>query len=224
MPKVYIVELKSGKITTLETEARFGMHHANAFEDVTGRIIFDVVTYDNLDILQQVKMKILRDRDLRKNVPNDAELKRYVVDLRDSTISAQTFTRETGKEFVNKLDFHTINENYRFKNYCYVYGLVQKMDNVTLSKGGIVKKDLCGRSRDQVWHVANHYASEPYFIPNPTMTSEDDGIVLNVVLDGVKGKGFLGMFDAKTLKLINRSEDLPFHLPFQLHGKVYPDL
>ena len=222
--KVYIVELKSGEITTLETEARFGMHHANAFEDVTGRIIFDVVTYDNLDILQQMKMKILIDRDLRKNVPNDAELKRYVVDLCDSTISAQTFTRETGKEFVNKLDFPTINENYRFKKYCYVYGLVQKMDNVTLSKGGIVKKDLCGRGRDQVWHVANHYASEPYFIPNPTLTSEDDGIVLNVVLDGVKGKSFLGMFDAKTLKLINRSEDLPFHLPFQLHGKFYPDL
>ena len=91
------MELKSGKITTLETGARFGMHHANAYEDVTGRVIFDIVTYDNLDILQQMKMKILMDRDLRKNVPNDAELKRYVVNLRDSTISPHTFTRETGR-------------------------------------------------------------------------------------------------------------------------------
>jgi hypothetical protein len=55
---------------------------------------------------------------------------------------------------------NTINENYRSKEYCYVYGTVMKIDNSTLSRLAIVKKDLCNENNDKyciTHHIYNVY-------------------------------------------------------------------
>ncbi len=95
-----------------------------------------------------------------------------------------------------------------------------KVDHISFAKWAFVKKNLCDSSKDLAWYKPNHYPSEPWFIPSPNPTSEHDGILLNVILDGEIGKSYLGIFDAKTMELIN-SAYLPVSIPFPLHGRFY---
>ena len=218
--RVFIVELKTGKIRTLETAAIFGMHHINAYEDKFGRIVFDVITYPDIEFVRELRMNVLLDPKKRDTVSNNADIKRYIVDLRDTSISKQPLPSTPGKEFANRMDMPSINEHFRYRKYCYTYGLVQKSDNTYISDVSLVKKDLCRNGRDRAWSVPNQYASEPLFVPDPTGKAEDDGVVLSVILDGVMERSFLGIFDARTMKLINRSY-LPIPVPFSMHGKFF---
>jgi torulene dioxygenase len=42
-------------------------------------------------------------------------------------------------------------------------------------------------------------------IPNPEGTSEDDGVLLSVVLDGMRGKSYLLCLDARNLSELGRA-------------------
>ena len=61
------------------------------------------------------------------------------------------------------------------------------------------------------------YPSEPVFVENPNATSEDDGVVLSLVL-GDK-YDFLIIFDGKTFEEIGRAE-LPENIKatYSFHG------
>jgi hypothetical protein len=39
-----------------------------------------------------------------------------------------------------------------------------KIDNSTLSRLAIVKKDLCSENNDKYWFVENHYSVEAWFV------------------------------------------------------------
>lgn len=56
----------------------------------------------------------------------------------------------------------------------------------------------------------------------PSAKSEDDGVLLSVVLDVQKKNSFLLVLDAKDLKEIARAQ-VPQHITFDLHGQFVPD-
>ncbi|MFL5590598.1 MAG: carotenoid oxygenase family protein [Ktedonobacteraceae bacterium] len=58
---------------------------------------------------------------------------------------------------------------------------------------------------------------EPVFVAAPDAISEDEGIVLSIVLDGRKGTSFLLVLDAASFTEIARAE-VPHHIPFGFHG------
>jgi carotenoid cleavage dioxygenase-like enzyme len=53
------------------------------------------------------------------------------------------------------------------------------------------KKDLCNENNDKYWFVENHYSVEAWFVPSPNKNSEDDGILVVPVLDGVRKESYL---------------------------------
>ena len=62
--------------------------------------------------------------------------------------------------------------------------------------------------------------SEPIFIPRPDSMKEDDGVVLVIELDGVKGQSALVVIDAQSFEEIGRAEvdGGGFVVPHHFHG------
>lgn len=68
-----------------------------------------------------------------------------------------------------------------------------------------------------IWHKEGSYPGEPVFVPSPGATAEDDGLLLSVVLDGLKGRSYLLVCNARSLEEVGRAE-VPHHIPFGFHG------
>lgn len=220
---VYVVDLTNGHVKTLKTDNVFTMHHINAFENGNSDIVVDISSYPSPAFVKNLEMATLRDPVKRNQFDTHALLKRYHINVNTTKISVELFKAPKDIPFASNIDMTTINENYRYKQYCFVYGVVLKKDNIKLSHIALVKKDLCGKGEDAYWYISTHYPVEAWFVPTPGGDNEDDGILMTPVLDGDKKTSYLAMIDAKTMKLINKAY-LPTAVPFNLHGRFFSDL
>ncbi|XP_060086158.1 beta,beta-carotene 15,15'-dioxygenase-like [Ylistrum balloti] len=224
---VYVIHIKTGEVKTMRIPNVFTMHHINAFEGADSKIVVDVSAYKSPAFVKNLEIAILRDSKRRNNFDAHAMVKRYVIDIENNHVTVATFeTNESnGVLCADKLDLPTINEEYRYQNYCFVYGVVLKWDNTRLSRIAIVKKDLCGQNRDRMWFVPNHYPVESWFVPFPSYKSkgEDNGYLLVPVLDGIKKRSYLAFIDARTMTTTHIAY-LPIAIPFGLHGRFFPEL
>jgi carotenoid cleavage dioxygenase-like enzyme len=217
-----VVDLRNGQKHMFDIPTRFVTHHVNAFEITNDVIVADFITYPDPTVLLDYTLDVARDPHQRNNLQVDkAQLQRYAVNLAKGVVTVQTFP---GKfPFSSNFDFPVINEQYRMRDYCFVYGIVNKADKKHLSDVRLIKKDLCGSgAKDLVWSKANHYPGEPWFVAAPGGQAEDDGYLLDVILDGAAGKSYLAIFDARTMELISTAYG-PSHIPYQLHGRFFPN-
>jgi len=101
------------------------------------------------------------------------------------------------------------------RHYRYAYG-------VGLRKGSsgfidqLVKADV-KKGESRIWREWGVYPGEPVFVPRPGAKSEDDGVLLSVVLDGRRRKSGLLVLDARNMEEIARAS-VPHHIPFGFHG------
>ncbi len=58
------------------------------------------------------------------------------------------------------------------------------------------------------------------FIPSPTATSEDDGVLMAAVMSA-SGHSFLLVLDAATMTELARAA-LPYAIPYRFHGAFIP--
>ena len=73
-----------------------------------------------------------------------------------------------------------------------------------------------------MWYKESHFPSEGKFVPNPKARSEDDGVLLSVVLNGVRKVSYLFILDARTFDEIEIAiAETPFILPLTIHGMVF---
>ena len=217
---IYTVSLKSGQVQIFKTETIFTMHHVNAYEIDDDHIALDVATFDDATAFSKVSLDVLRNRTRRNALNPSALIKRYVLNMKDNTVDIVTFPDGSKLPYASKINWPTINENYRSRKYCFVYGIALKADNMTYSNMSLVKKDLCGNSTDKAWFLKNHYLNEAWFVSTPGGTLEDDGILMMPVTDGVNRKSFLAMIEAQNMTLINRA-DLPTTVPLTIHGRMF---
>merc|ERR1719458_699675 len=145
---------------------------------------------------------------------------RYHLYLETSTVKALGFSNlMNDNRYINQFDFPVINEAYRGKEYCIIYG----WSAFDYSRTALVKKNVCDSTQDKVRYIENQYASEMYFIANPEGSTEDDGVLVSVHFDGPKEQSYLLVLDAKTFEEIDRSY-LPHNIPFPLsHGMHFPE-
>ena len=103
------------------------------------------------------------------------------------------------------------------KPYRYVWGtgIAAKGDFLDC----IVKIDTATGASAR-WYAAGLYPGEPVFVPSPSAPAEDDGVLLSVVLDIDKGRSFLLVLDAASLKELARAA-APHAIPFHFHGNFF---
>lgn len=218
---VYVVDLRTGKVTEfLNHDLRFSIHTANAYETAEGLINVDLVTNDYTGLRDFYNLEKIMHPPEKYNISGRPDLVRQVIDLKKMTIKTVRETDVKPKdEYVNHFEFPIINEAYRGRSYCILYGW--SMYGYTHMV--LTKKNLCNPNEDKIWHVENHYSSEMWFVANPQPKSEDDGMLITVVFDGMREQSYLLILDAITFTLVNKAY-LPHNIPMSAHGMYYPEV
>jgi torulene dioxygenase len=105
----------------------------------------------------------------------------------------------------------TINSRYGTKKHRLVYGVLHTGKSTLFDC--IVKHDLLDGSA-MTWFVHGHTPGEPIFVADPSWDAEmdeaseeaeDKGVLLSIVLDGIKGKSYLLVLDATTMRELGRA-------------------
>lgn len=186
-----------------ETDARFGFHHVNAFED-GDEVVVDLCTVADASIVEDLYLQRLRDG----HPIAPPQLTRFKLGLRDRSVTAKRIG-DAGIE-LPRINYGRCNE----RPYRYVWGN-------DLGPSGwleqIVKLDL-NTGTATSFHEPDCYPGEPVFVSRPQAEREDDGVLLSVVLDARAGTSFLLVLDAGDLGEVARAH-APHHIPFSFHGQ-----
>ncbi|XP_033739540.1 beta,beta-carotene 15,15'-dioxygenase-like [Pecten maximus] len=222
---VYIVNTKSGQIHNMDIANVMALHHINAFEFTDGKIAVDVAGHNNPFFSNAFEMSTIHNITARANSKYKTLVTRYIFDIQRNTYLKQNFQDSDKYLCASKLEIPTINEHYRSKSYCFVYGAVYNFDGKDFAHIAIVKKDVCGQKRDKALYIPNHYPTEAWFIPSPpgVATSEDDGYLASIFLDGTTKTSYIALIDPKTMTITNKAV-LPTVVPFDIHGRFFPDV
>jgi beta,beta-carotene 9',10'-dioxygenase len=186
----------------------FCFHHVNAFES-GDELVIDLAAYEDASIVQALYLKHLR----AGPSPIRAELRRYRVPLGSSgDVSGERLA--DGALELPRIDYRTRNT----RPYRYVYGDgMRGGDSDFLDQ--LVKVDV--DSGDvKAWSEDGCYPGEPVFVPAPDQRSEDDGVILSVVLDARAESSFLVVLDASSFEEIARAL-APLRIPFGFHGSYF---
>lgn len=213
----------------------YGTHHVNAYETMIEKkmclgplcitnmdqvVVTDVIIPPHYALQNYTDRTVLLEaKDDGHSMSNAFNIVRFTTSLSTYETTAEHWNDlfpNTALPFVNQFDFPNLNPNYAGKEYCFAYG----QSVVNFHRHYLVKKDLCGDSGDLIWYKEHHYSGEPYFVPNPNATEEDDGVILNIVLDGQTKKSYLLVLDAKTMTTLTVAK-LDTHIPMSIHGNWF---
>jgi carotenoid isomerooxygenase len=238
---VHLIDRKSGQIVhSYETETFFFFHTINAYEE-NGHVILDLTCYEGSEIVKSLmvenmrtlqnrpKTRMFTSRPLRYVFPltysADDKVDKNLITLNGSETKAYMQSSGTVLCFPEMLcdrpfEFGTLYyEKHYAKKYRYFYGV--GMDIYSDFPGRLIKVDV-ETKKEWIWQEENVYPSEALFIPSPTATSEDDGVLVSALLRGKEDTNCVELLvlDAKTFKELGRSEfkDLPSPVTKTFHG------
>jgi torulene dioxygenase len=219
----------NGVIAKLEISAMFAFHTVNAYEVVSndGRIdiICDIMQFRNLDVLKRFYYDNMvssapgagkRGLDWVEGKDGMARYK-----LCDIPAAGNPATRKMGTvELVFIMapsasgELPTINPAYHTKAHRYIYGVADRQQSSFLDT--LVKMDTATQTC-VAWSAPGHTPGKPLFVADPAREGEDDGVALSVVLDGVSGRSYLLVLDAKSWVEVGRAK-VPGAVGFEFHG------
>ena len=214
----YVIDLKTGFVTTIQGDNLFYLHTINAYEPTPGQIMIDLAVYKDNSALLTLNMTKLENTVLRGKAATSV-LKRVTLDLDDKKATVKEFPSNSDAKFIKQLEYPTINENFRFRKNCFIFGIAFNTDHTDFLHMAIVKKDVC-TGNDKYWFSPNKYFNEAWFEPRPGSTKEDDGVLILPIFDKITQKTNFTIFDAKDLKVINNAI-LPTSNPFGTHGRFF---
>ncbi|KAA3659042.1 MAG: beta-carotene 15,15'-monooxygenase [Chloroflexi bacterium] len=208
----YVMNRFTGELVArFEADPFFAFHHINAFE-LGNELIVDINAYEDASIIEAFYLNRLAETSIK--IPFGT-IRRYRLPLTGAKmVRYETITDECVE--LARYDygrFHT-NPNYQHVYACSInrqqrQGFYNQLIKINV-KTGVTK----------TWYEADTYPGEPIFVGAPDRSSEDDGVVLSVVLDAAKGNSFLLVLDAKTFVEIARAE-IPQAVLFGYHGEFF---
>ncbi|KKY28681.1 putative carotenoid cleavage dioxygenase [Phaeomoniella chlamydospora] len=229
-----------GLIKTLESEPFFSFHTINAYEetkimdDGTKQldIIADLSAYENLDVLKRFYLEnLMSDSPAARSFcdPSNVRCRPSIWRFRlpDINRNPKKPTSPSAADVLfkiekrNSLELPTINPKTSTRKHRYAYGVYDTGKSSFVD--GILKFDF-ETLTTRKWSVFGQTAGEPIFVPNPEAAEDDDednGVLLSVVLDGIGGKSYLLVLDAKNLEEIGRAR-MKGPVGFGFHGTHFP--
>ena len=218
--KFRVMSKKSGELVgTFQSEAFFAFHHVNAFEQ-GGDIFIDVCASPDAKGIYGGYLAKVRVAESKPGDPR-ARLRRYHVPLSAGASSRPDVDYEPIAD--EAIDLPGLNlPQYFTKTYRYTYGVSSNKARPEPPSNQLVKIDV-QQGTAKTWFVTGCYPGEPIFVNAPSARTEDDGVLLSVVLDGRKGHSFLLVLDAATFEELGRA-NLPHHVPFEFHGLYASDV
>lgn len=204
-----IIDRKTGKrVSTIKVPAFFSFHHVMAKEK-DGLLEVDLCAYESADIIKEYYKDRLAQSD--KPLPKGA-MWRYSLDVEKRKCIERRELADVCLELpVINHDFARINGTYRF-----VYGCGVNQAKPLEFYNQIVKIDV-DAGNAQHWYKQHHYPGEPVFVPRPNASTEDEGVLLSVVLNTANNQSYLLVLNARTLEEMAKAT-LPHTILFGYHG------
>lgn len=196
-------------VNTLTIDPFFAFHVINAYEqtDDNGEdvLVVDVSAYPDASVIDDLYLHNLRGSDF---ISRGGDFTRLCLPLTGDYATQQVIGTE-------QIELPRINSAYAARSYRYAYGAgFQRTKEDFIDQ--IVKIDA--QTGDTVvWHEDGCYPSEPIFVAAPDAQTEDDGVVLSVVLDSAQDSSFMLMLDGADFTERARVR-VPIRLPFDFHG------
>ncbi|KAF9218613.1 hypothetical protein BS17DRAFT_720135 [Gyrodon lividus] len=218
-----------GVVAKFESDPFFCFHAINAWEEPSSThpsdvdIVADLSVYENLDILKRFYYENLlfatpgsQDFIGEKRATSRPMLRRFRLQsiLSGSASQAGVAVEEFTAAKDHSCDLPTINPRMLTNPSRYIYGTTDR-GNSTFHDG-LVKYDTYTRE-PTFWFHQGQNPGEPIFIPNPDGEDEHDGVLLSVVLNGLEGKSFLLVLDARTMEELGRAS-MECAVGFGFHG------
>ena len=209
--RFFVMDKETGQIIKrYTTDAFFAFHHINAFEK-DGQLIVDISAYQDASIVHGFFLDRLRKPNSPELPP--AEFRRYYLPLDGSNATYELLSEE-------QIELPRINySRYNTREYRYAYGTSSNKTHGYDFLNQLVKVDVQQKTT-KIWFEEGTYPGEPVFVASPTATTEDDGLILSVVLDSKTGNSFLLILAADTFTEIARAS-VPQHVPFGFHGQYF---
>lgn len=222
---IFVVDTKTGSVLgPFHTDWIFSLHHINAYENEDNEIILDLTPSPFENMREYLRLENILNPPLEGSpeaevsTTDKLEITRYKINLKSGKVINSHFPNTINSRYINTFDFPTINEAYRGKKYCYVYGV----SAFAYSRTALVKKNVCNPEDDKVYYLEDHYMTEMHFLPNPASRAEDDGVLITIGFSGVKEQSYLLLIDATTFLPINTAF-LPHNIPWSAHGMHFPE-
>lgn len=228
-----------GVVAEFESDAGFFFHTINAFEeqvqaaedgkaDAAAVDIFcDVIEFDNFDVLRSLYYDAILDRSgafgrfhrtedkTRAFVPRLARYRLRVPSSPPPPGPAATAERILSIPAPHAGELPTINAAFAQRRHRYVYSLATR--GLATVSDTIVKTDTA-TGEALLWdNERAHTPGEAIFVARPGAAAEDDGVLLSVVLDGVRARSYLLCLDARTMQELGRAE-VGFAVGMGFHG------
>ncbi|EJU04516.1 hypothetical protein DACRYDRAFT_114822 [Dacryopinax primogenitus] len=203
----YVIDRHSGGLVAkYTTPPFFCFHQLNAYDDPeTEDVIIDLAAYPDASFIQLLYVKELR-QGLKEQF---GKARRYRLSDPSKTSAATSATREAQVEWTTdgSIELPTVRPEVYHKPYRFAYTITLTR-NTLLFADTIVKFDVStSPPTAQHWYAApGQTVGEALFVSRPGSTEEDDGVLLTVVLDGVRRRSFLLVLDARTRGELARAE------------------
>lgn len=209
--KFTIIDRHTGKVISQPFgQAFFAFHHVNAFEK-DNTIVLDIIAYDDPTIVTALAPYGygIVNEDFPKS-----KMVRFTIDLSKSRVSSAILSDLTFE--LPRIHPQHDGRHYRFAYAADLHEAIEASESRALYKIDVEK--------GKVWTWADRgcYPGEPVFIPDPTSSHEDDGVVLAVVLHLAGKNSFLLVLDASSFSELARLE-IPHQIPMGLHGMFYQE-
>jgi len=204
------------------TDAVFGFHHVNAFERAGGtEVVFDLETVPDATTIDSLYLDQLRAGEMGAIV---GRVERFTVDLDASATSRYgTGDATVAREMLypDGCALPTVSPARWSRPHRYVYAM--GMDTPVTEWARRVLKLDTQTGAVQTFDHDGDYFGEPIFVPAPDEDDEDAGVVLTIALDAAADRSRLLVLDGATFEERSRVT-LPHALPFDFHGRYFPEL
>merc|ERR1712215_98631 len=213
--EVAVIRLSDGHVDRFMAPPTFSAHHANAYNRDDGKVIVDLcpLAHDNFLEYTLLENMVHPSEETPSNATCTEQFSRYVIDLENLSLAKETFQEVEEFPQFNQFDFPTINEKYRGKSYCWVYGWVA----LDYTRQSLVKRNVCGEGGEKMYSLDNHYYGEASFVPDPAGVEEDDGVLVTIGFDGPREQSYLLLLNATDMSVIDKAYT-DHVVPFSFHG------
>lgn len=202
------------KIRHVKAPAYFTFHYINAYETEDGSSIhIDFGNFKEPEMLNSMYLDHMRSS---TRPIEAAPISRLTVPLTgDGEATISKLMKDDGAYTFSELP--RMNPHFKAKPYRYGYSVSARLP---ASYGNALSKFDMQEGTSKQWFEAGCIPVEPLMVPHPDAKSEDDGVVMSIVM-GPDGKSFLLCLDAESFEEVGRAK-LPYGIPYGFHASFVP--
>jgi carotenoid cleavage dioxygenase-like enzyme len=205
--RFHVLDRSTGeRVAAVEADPFFVYHFANAYED-GDTVVVDCVAFAGTEAVTGLTVDNLQ-RD-EPDLPR-GDFVRYRLPLQNGGADRELLLD-------GPVEFPTINyQRSNGRQYRYAYLAATEYGALPTA---VAKVDLEGPSTER-WSEEGLHPGEAIFVPAPSQSAEDDGVLLSLAVDGKAERSVFLCLDAETLTERARAP-LPHRLPYGFHGQFY---